>query len=146
MVVEPSKKLWDRLLNKYWPDGERANFTNLFDMDLLNIEFKDEVMLLPGSLLRLSSDWAPEGRKNSRHIPGNEEELDGVVLDSTYVLHFSWGGKVWSMGTEAFSTVYPEAHPYAKKIWEMWWALGGMEGKLKCAELGPGGVAAITVP
>lgn len=147
MVVEPSKLVWERLQAKYWPDG-KANFTNMFDMDLLNVEFKDEVMLLPGSqLLRLSSDWGPDGRIANRHIPGNKEILDEEFFNSTYVLHFTWAGKVWSMSTEVFEINNPTAHPFAKRIWEKWWQIGGMNGGIvKCAQTGPGGLAAIVLP
>jgi len=147
MVVKPSKLLWDRLQAKYWPGGQ-ANFTNMFDMDLLNIEFKDEVMLLPGSqILRLTSDWGPEGRLGNRHIPGNEEALDEEIFSSMYVVHFTWPDKVWSMSTEALEKSNPTAHPFAKRIWERWWEVGGVDGGvLRCAQTGPGGLAGIVVP
>jgi alpha-N-acetylglucosamine transferase len=147
MVIEPSQLVWERLQAKYWPDGE-ANFRNMFDMDLLNIEFKDEVMLLPGSqILRLSTDWGPDGRRANRHLPGNEEALDEDFFNSTYVLHFTWGGKVWSISTELFEIGNPTAHPFAKRIWSTWWKIGGVDGGIvRCAQTGPGGLAAIELP
>jgi alpha-N-acetylglucosamine transferase len=147
MVVEPTKLLWERLQTKYWPNGQ-ANFSNMYDMDLLNIEFKDDVMLLPGTkILRLSSDWGPEGRMKYRNITGNEEEMDQEVFDSTYVVHFTWGGKVWSLNTEAFERANLVRHPFASKIWDIWWGIAGVEsGVLKCAEVGPEGFAPIIIP
>jgi alpha-N-acetylglucosamine transferase len=145
MIVEPSKILWDRLQNKYWPGGV-ANFTNMFDMDLLNVEFKDDVMLLPGSqLLRLTSDWGPEGRIGNRHIPGNEEILDEEVFNNTFILHFTWGSKIWSIGSQIFEMANPTAHPFAKRFWDMWWEIAG-DGNLKCAQVGPDGFAGIILP
>lgn len=39
MLIEPSERLWLRLYDKYYPGGT-PNFKDVFDMDLLNIEFK----------------------------------------------------------------------------------------------------------
>jgi hypothetical protein len=147
MIVEPSAEIWNRLLSKYWPGGKVANFSNMFDMDLLNIEFKDEVMLLPATqIFRLTSDWGPDGRIANRNKPGNEEKLDQKVFDSTYVLHMTWGGKIWSVSPEIIDQGNPGKHPFALEIWKKWWRIAGVDGILKCAELGVGGIAPIIIP
>ncbi len=41
MLIQPSTRLWSRVYDKYYPGGTPI-FTDMFDMDLLNREFKVE--------------------------------------------------------------------------------------------------------
>ena len=118
MLIQPAEHLWSRLYSKYYKDGKPV-FQDYFDMDLLNIEFKDDVTLLPGNLVVLSNDYMNKGADerpvNVRHIPQT------TWFQNAYIMHFSAPGKVWSWTPARFNLSYPNAHDLLKQVWQTWW-------------------------
>jgi len=132
LVVQPSERLHRRLVDKYFPEGAAAPQLRhgMFDMDLLNLEFKDEVTLLPGaSLVALSQHWQDAERDtiwgDTRSGGGGSGRPSGVVSQeqlwaTTHVVHFSQPGKPWYWNATELRRRYPKAHARLYEAYDTW--------------------------
>lgn len=118
MIVQPSARVWERITSKYFSGGGEKLPAGWFDMDLLNVEFKDEVALLRGeTVLALSGHWAAAGTDQvDSAFKGriSQEEL----WNQTRVVHFS-PNKPWT-GAAAIRSIRPGAHPRFYEAFEVW--------------------------
>jgi alpha-N-acetylglucosamine transferase len=119
MSLAPSAALWDRLSSKYFPNGTPKLDPGVFDMDLLNIEFKDEASLLRGeAVLALTGHWAEAARDL---VPSafqgklTQDELWRL----TRVVHFS-PLKPWSGANGAARRANSNAHPHYYEAFQLW--------------------------
>ena len=126
MLIEPSSRLWTRLHGKYYP-GNRPSFTDMFDMDLLNFEFKDEVVLLPGGMVISSTDFLSE-EGDTR--PANVQQLANITawFNNAYILHFCEPGKVWTLRPKELGS----SHHTLRTVWEDWWEIRDRMPELSC--------------
>ena len=119
MVVTPAAKLYQRIVNKYFPGGSPKLEPGMFDMDLLNREFKDEVALLRGeNLLALSGHWVSKDA-DTVHWAGLGKISVDEVWNMTRVVHFS-PLKPWMVGNPRASQ--PNANPHYYEAFELWQA------------------------
>lgn len=117
LVVSPSTHVWKRIIDTYFPDGKPQLQMGHFDMDILNILFKDEVTLLRGeSLLALTIHWANRMRDELPSLfNGNLTQDD--VWKLTRVVHFS-PTKPWMVRNVRMTK--PNAHPHYYEAFETW--------------------------
>jgi len=119
MAVAPSARLWGRLFTKYFPQGRApALKPGYFDMDLLNVEFKDEVSLLRGeAIIALTGHWVVAGRDG---VPSSFQGRisQDALWEMTHVVHFS-PLKPW-MGGSSLRTQRPGSHPRYYEAFDLW--------------------------
>ena len=109
MVVRPSMENWRRIIRHF----DRAAKTSMYDMDILNAEFRLEIQSLRSGIFSLDSEWEHIDRPN---FFGNPKE----AYDNVSVVHFSSIGKPWSYSTRRVSRYRPSAHPIFLEMWDTW--------------------------
>lgn len=112
MAAEPSLSSFERCA-RHFP-GAAVN--ELYDMDILNLEFRDEVHTLPQEYFALNSEWE-EG--SGRYCLGGQEERYAACR----LIHFTALGKPWTHAPDAVRRLRPRAHPHFHELWERWWEL-----------------------
>ncbi|KAI8476613.1 MAG: nucleotide-diphospho-sugar transferase [Monoraphidium minutum] len=116
MVINPSERIWNRLVNKYFPNGAAKILPGYYDMDLLNVEFRNEVQLLRGeSVMALTLHWseALDPVPSAFKPYMSREEL----LNLTTIAHFS-PTKPWMW--RDIRTRKPAASPLFYGLFETW--------------------------
>ena len=98
MVIKPSRDIWRRIM-KYYDENENLKH-DVYDMDLLNMEFMSDVFLLPGIYGMLTADWeyednvsfddkSPEWYQQLLGTTTNDAMTSDEIFSVTKVLHFS---------------------------------------------------------
>ncbi len=113
LVVNPSLILWNQV-QKYF---ETAEENNLYDMDIVNYAFKDEIHFLPDTYACLNTEWEDQNRPFYFDSP--EHNYDEEIK----VVHFSALGKPWSHHPTDVPNLRPQAHPIFYKLWLDWWKI-----------------------
>ncbi|TPX64637.1 hypothetical protein SpCBS45565_g05730 [Spizellomyces sp. 'palustris'] len=122
MVIDLSPRLWKRV------QGRLANLEkNEYDMDLINHEFGNEVLLLPGRYVTLNNHWDTETVPKwssfwTAESAKNRTTLSRVYEEEVEVVHFSASigryGKPWTVPN---GTIRENAHPVLKGMYLEWW-------------------------
>jgi alpha-N-acetylglucosamine transferase len=112
LVVKPSIKLWNRVEKHF----ESAFEKKYYDMDIINLEFKDEIYLIPDEYACLNSEWAD---RDTKFYFGEPEKS----YEKIKIVHFSDLGKPWFYHPKKVRRFRPNAHPIYYDLWEKWWAI-----------------------
>jgi len=110
LLVKPSVQLWNRVQKHF----DSAAKNRLYDMDILNIEFKDEIAPLPPDYLCLDSEWV---EKDGKFCFGDPQETYNRVK----LVHFSAFTKPWYFHPKKLRRLCPDAHPIFYELWDTWW-------------------------
>ena len=118
LVVSPNERVWQRIVDEFFPAGKPAALKpGYYDMDILNVMFKDEVTLLRGeSLLALTLHWA-NGERDDLPSPFQGKITQDELWNLTHVVHFS-PTKPWMGGN--IRAAKPRAHARYYDAFEMW--------------------------
>lgn len=111
-AFRPSPSLWMRV-SRHFPEARAKRF---FDMDIINLEFGDDLEWLPDGYLCLNSEYGDCERPT---YFGDPAESYGRVK----LIHFSDLGKPWFYRPEQVRKLRPNAHPQFYTAWEEWWKL-----------------------
>ena len=112
LVVRPSLEMWNRVQKHF----ESAFEKRYYDMDIINLEFKDEMWFLPDEYGCLNSEW--ESMDGPFHFGPPEESYRSIKI-----VHFSAVGKPWFYCPEKVRQLRPHAHPNFYDLWETWWKM-----------------------
>lgn len=112
LVVKPSLELWNRVEKHF----ESAFEKRYYDMDIINLEFKDELYLVPDEYACLNSEWA---NKDTKFYFGEPDKSYKKIR----IVHFSDLGKPWFYHPKKVRRLRPNAHPVYYDLWEKWWAI-----------------------
>jgi hypothetical protein len=111
LVVKPSGALWSRISRHFHSASENG----YFDMEMINVEFANEIHTLPDAIVALNSEWEDIHRPS--YFADPKEGYRKV-----WVVHFTALGKPWSYSVEQARRLRPDAHPVFHELWEKWWA------------------------
>jgi alpha-N-acetylglucosamine transferase len=109
MLVRPSDRNWDRLARHF----ENAYANDMYDMDILNCEFQEEIHSLPNEVFCIDSEW------EDRHRPGHFED-SLAALEKLSVVHFTALGKPWMFSMEEHHNLAPTAYPQFFELRRKW--------------------------
>lgn len=112
LVVKPSIEMWNRVEKHF----ESAFEKKFYDMDIINLEFKDEIYFLPDEYACLNSEWAK--KEKNFHFGDPDTSLKKIKI-----VHFSELGKPWYYRPKKVKRLRPNAHPIFYDLWEKWWAI-----------------------
>ncbi|KAJ3041059.1 hypothetical protein HDV00_009959 [Rhizophlyctis rosea] len=113
LVINLSEKLWKRVEKRLGrlEGGE-------YDMDLINREFKQQMLILPGTYCTLNSFWETNSIPNFLTISSEKndtERLKDFYHHQAIALHFTALGKPWTFDEARAKELRPDAHPI---FWE----------------------------
>jgi len=111
-AFRPSADLWARVSRHF----ASARARQLFDMDIINLEFAGDVKFLPGEYLCLNTEYGDQTRPTFFGDPD-------VSYDQVRVVHFSDLGKPWFYRPHVVRDMRPNAHPQFYLACEDWWRL-----------------------
>ncbi|KAI1612419.1 nucleotide-diphospho-sugar transferase [Exophiala viscosa] len=123
MMISPSESLWNRV------DAALASLSaDTYDMDLINTEFKGEILLLPPQFLALNSHWetgmvpkwSDYKQESAVYDAGVIDPLTSIFHDDVYSLHFTALGKPWSFTVRSVHKLRPKAHPLFAEQFLLW--------------------------
>jgi hypothetical protein len=112
LVVSPSMEQWNRVQRHFASAFEKR----LYDMSIINLEFKDEIHFLPDEYGCLNSEWSSATGPFHFGDPLRARRLAKLV-------HFSHLGKPWCWRPEDAYRLLPTAHPLFHELWAQWWQL-----------------------
>ncbi len=112
LLVKPSLELWKRIQKRFSSAAEN----NYFDMDIVNVEFKNEIYMLPAEYSCLNSEW--EDLDRPFYFGDPEKSFQRIK-----VVHFTAIGKPWSYRPGTVRRLRPNAHPVFHLLWDRWWAM-----------------------
>jgi alpha-N-acetylglucosamine transferase len=130
MVFQPKQRLWDRIMAWYKPDGY-VNQTNLYDMDLLNLELKRDVTHLPGMYELLTShiihpnEWESL-MKEKPFIPQKLSMMGKTqteIYNASKIFHFTPKKPTIDKTLSRLKVVEPAAHPLLYAVFERYFSL-----------------------
>lgn len=107
-----SADLWARVSRHF----ASARARQLFDMDIINLEFAGEMAWLPDEYFCLNSEYGDRSRPCYFGAPDASYELVRVV-------HFSDLGKPWFHRPHLVREMRPNAYPQFYRAWQEWWQL-----------------------
>jgi alpha-N-acetylglucosamine transferase len=110
LVIKPSSLVWNRVVRHF----DTAYEMNYYDMDIVNVEFRDEMCYLPATVACLNSEWEPA---DGPFYFGDPEKRFREVK----VVHFTALGKPWFYEPTEVKQLRPSAHPRFYWLWERWW-------------------------
>ncbi|CAG9467106.1 unnamed protein product [Pedinophyceae sp. YPF-701] len=148
MVIQPSDVAWERVTmwiadRLGWGNGDYNEMkrvtgdcdTNdswgahmlpedIYDMDLVNMAFRDDMTILGGHELLLDAQIMDEpmweagrpGGPNWKFSFRFEASSGMEMLDIVKVVHFTAGGKIWTKGPDHHDLQHPEM----KVVWKAW--------------------------
>lgn len=102
--------MWNRVKRHF----ETAFEKKYYDMDIINLEFEEEIFYLPDEYACLNSEW--EDTEKPFHF-GKPEKSYGRMQ----VVHFTALGKPWWYHPDKVRRLRPNAHPILYELWEKWW-------------------------
>ncbi len=111
-AFRPSADLWERVSRHF----ASARARELFDMDIINLEFAGEMELLSEGYFCLNSEYCDQNQPTYFGDPD-------VSYDQVRVVHFSDLGKPWFHRPHVVRDMRPNAHPQFYLAWEDWWRL-----------------------
>lgn len=118
LVIKPSDELQGRVMKYYGNDGTLQH-DRMYDMDLINKEFRDDKLVLPGTYGLLNLLWKD---KDIDRIP----EFANLSLDDVrsmaHFVHFSGTtGKPWQhKNAESIKSKARGAHPFFWELFAIW--------------------------
>ena len=113
LVIQPKLMQWARI-EKHLPPKP-----GMFDMDILNLEFVNDILLLPNNYALLNNLWEPSDPvigKPQAHKFGNLSAL----FDEAYYVHFCLHGKPWFHAL-LNTTERPYADAHFWDFYKLWW-------------------------
>jgi len=110
LVFKPSMEMWHRV-KKYFPTALKKY---LFDMDIINLEFKDEFYYLADEYGCLDSEW--EDIDVPYHFGNPDESIQRIMI-----VHFSALGKPWFYRPDKLHKIRSKTHPIFFDLWGKWW-------------------------
>jgi len=110
MVIEPDPELYARAEAA----ARRQDKAPVFDMDLINAVFHDQICDLPDGVMLLDSEWIVKG--GPRHLPEGSDTRQDV-----FYVHFSAQGKPWSHSPSRVRKLWPDADETFYVLRETWW-------------------------
>ncbi|MGA7872175.1 MAG: glycosyltransferase [Candidatus Binatus sp.] len=112
LVVTPSMGNWDRVQRHFASAFEKR----LYDMNIINLEFDDEIHFLADEYGCLNSEWCSA---TGPFYFGDAERARRMAM----LVHFSHLGKPWFWRPEDAYRLLPTAHPIFHDLWADWWDL-----------------------
>ncbi len=112
LVVSPSMEQWNRVQRHFAGAFEKR----LYDMNIINLEFKDEIHFLADEYGCLNSEWSSATGPFHFGDPERARRLAKLV-------HFSHLGKPWFWRPADAYRLLPTAHPLFHELWAQWWEL-----------------------
>lgn len=110
LVVKPSLIMWNRVKKHF----ETAYENDLCDMDIINLEFKEEMYYLSDEYGCLNSEW--ENNETPYHFGNPDKNYERIK-----VVHFTAIGKPWFYHPDKICQLRPNTHPKFLDLWEKWW-------------------------
>jgi len=110
LVVKPSMELWNRAQKHFATAREKY----LFDMEVINLEFKDELHYLPDEYACLNTEW--EDRDKPYHFGDPKNSINTIKL-----VHFTAVGKPWRYQPKLLQKMRPRMDMLFLDIWDKWW-------------------------
>jgi hypothetical protein len=111
MVVKPSPEHWGRIKRHFQSAARNGHY----DGEIINLEFQDQIHLLPDTYACLNSEW--EDRDGSLHFGDPATAIRGIPL-----VHFTALGKPWYFHPVSARRLRPNAHPIFHSLWQAWWS------------------------
>lgn len=111
-AFKPSPRLFERAA-RFLPD---ARVRRLYDMDVVNLAFADDLHWLPAEYLCLNAEYADSSNPTYFGDPT-------VSFARVRMIHFSDLGKPWSYTPQTVRRMRPRAHAPFHEIWRRWWEL-----------------------
>jgi alpha-N-acetylglucosamine transferase len=119
-VLTPSPATWARIDKYFAPDSDLLT-RDLYDMDLLNLEFKDDMTILPSIYCILNGHFDPNQKSNFekwKTIAGGYEVNE--LIDEAFVVHFS-DTKPWKYnGRKTASNDHSKATTFYNTLYKDW--------------------------
>jgi lipopolysaccharide biosynthesis glycosyltransferase len=132
MVIKPTPKIWERIMGYYDSDDGYVK-DNLYDMDLLNKEFRSDVILLPGTYGVLTAIWDnATSVDHHEQIRGWYQQILGEasnvttrheLFDASQVLHFTPNKPMVERTLTHIKRNRPDADPRYFATFERWFSL-----------------------
>ncbi len=110
LVVKPSLSMWERVERHL----ETASVRLLADMEIVNLEFLNDIYYLPDEYACLNSEW--EDRDAPHHFG-----VPSATHRTVKLMHFTALGKPWSYSPAKVRRLRPNADPVFYDYWERWW-------------------------
>jgi hypothetical protein len=111
-----STRLWTRIWDRYFPGGKPKLDVGMYDMDLLNIEFKDEAVLLRGETIMILSLHYAMAAVDPLQYPFKSRVSRDELYEMAGVVHFS-PTKPWTVTSRQSR---PGAHERFYQAHELW--------------------------
>ena len=117
MVIKPSSRTWTRI-KRHLPPEQR-----MYDMDILNTEFKDEILVLPNEYALLNNLWDRTDLSIGYKFGPKYSKLE----KEAFFVHFSLLGKPWNF-PKVDHSLRPSAKPFFWSLYVRWWQLNNQSG------------------
>lgn len=112
LVIQPSMQLWQRVT----PYFHRAAELKHYDMDILNLAFREEIHVLPDAYACLNSEWE---NRHTAFLYGTAQK----TRQSAALVHFTALGKPWQYHYRIVPRLRPQAHNQFYVLWRHWWRI-----------------------
>jgi len=109
MTMNPSLESWARV-EKHFPTAMKKG---LYDMDIVNLEFGNEIRTLPESCFSLNSEWEDLERPCFWSNPYE-------ACSEVSVVHFTALGKPWTYSMDEVRRLRPRAYQPFYDQWQLW--------------------------
>ena len=123
MVVQPSLETRTRLRETYYninAAGVLTPKTKLYDMDMVNTEWKETMMVLPGIYGALNSHWEQPKKEPTVYLTLGRRSPDELARD-VFSVHFTGLGKPWSYKPDTVAKIRSTSAPFFKFLYQTWW-------------------------
>ncbi len=112
MLIKPSEELWRRL-RAHFPTAQKQGIA---DMDIVNLEFGEEIQALPATYACLDSEWI---RLNGPFYFNPPD----IARSEIKLVHFTHLGKPWFYRPAWMRHLLAQPHPQLAEVWSRWWRL-----------------------
>lgn len=109
IALRPRPDLWRRVEKHF----ESARETRRYDMEILNIEFRDELLFLDDEYGCINVEW--ESRSTPCHFGDPRAAISRIPI-----VHFSAVGKPWEYSTSEIRELRPDAYDIFFDLWARW--------------------------
>jgi hypothetical protein len=122
MVVQPSLETRKRLHETYYTmnAGVLRPKTKLYDMDMVNKEWKETMMVLPGIYGALNSHWENPHKEPKIYPNLGHRSPDDLARD-VFSVHFTGLGKPWNYKPGTVAKIRSTSAPFFKFLYQKWW-------------------------
>jgi hypothetical protein len=116
LVIEPSERLWNRIFQKYFggADNPHQPPAGMYDMDIVNQEFDNEMLILPPNYGLLDSPWEHDLNGGESWMKRNQDEL----RDIAFLVHFTTHNKPFAHSDFETAMKGMNPHPFYRQLWK----------------------------